>query len=788
MSRVPLTEVIFKNGNPVSLDRGAPVFIYKRGTEKEQAILYASETGEATVEQPLTTDEGGRPERAGVQPWLEPGAYEISVKGVLSPFQVAPTTLPTLADVDAVGVLPGQLVGWDGTEFVVKTVEEWTGFVPPLPHDRSTHLVGDMHFKNYGDRYSPILADLAANPLEVARRIQVGDQTHNARTDQDAEAIPFLQELTALDQAPLTITAGNHDIGGTELRTISQWATAYSALGAAQNFVQDWGYATLISVACDSNEPPRTLPQTQIEYLDAQLAAAGHEICIVLCHYPLYNTVGRVEGGEEQYRTDVVDTGDMPLYPDKTIRAVLQKYTASKKIVWVSGHTHSYSDALGLMKTHYVGDYGIEELRPLGNLLFAPAVGYADAITRAYPNLLSEVKSDFEGSFTGWSNTVAKATKNNFEASATWAKHGSKSLYFKATATEAGATALFGTSPALTGVKGGERYSVSVPVNVIQKGVLGPKLKLLWRDSEGGSLRTDLGSQATSTGEATLVCGVIAPVGAFDLQIVVGNFSTSPANLLANGEVLEMYADYIWLSSPEEEKLLSETSSDFEEGSVGEWLSVKSSSVILNDFSVSATWAKRGTHSLHYKVTAGATSQVTGQIQSLSHAVEPGQKIAVAVPMNLISKGAKGPRVSFSFLDDTETQIPEFVVGGSPIGTTGETVLTLQATVPENAFFVKVSIGNSTTNNRYLEKEEVLEFYVDDIQFAKTVEPPEGGSIVHINAGAIAYLGKHSNDGDPIRTYVMTILDEEVILRCRDHELQEYVSMQDQLALKEPLS
>jgi pectate lyase-like protein len=102
MSRVALTELIFKNTSPVSVDRNATVYVYVRGTET-QATLYANDAGESVLAQPLTTDTGGRPEKNGVQPWVEPGSYDLSVSGQTFPWEAVSGEAGNVVSVNALG-------------------------------------------------------------------------------------------------------------------------------------------------------------------------------------------------------------------------------------------------------------------------------------------------------------------------------------------------------------------------------------------------------------------------------------------------------------------------------------------------------------------------------------------------------------------------------------------------------------------------------------------------------------------------------------------------------------
>lgn len=88
MSRVALSELIFQGANPVRTAPGKTVYVYRRGTE-EQATLYAAESGETTLSQPLTTNSAGLPTKSGAQVWVEPGSYDLRVSGLTSPWEAS---------------------------------------------------------------------------------------------------------------------------------------------------------------------------------------------------------------------------------------------------------------------------------------------------------------------------------------------------------------------------------------------------------------------------------------------------------------------------------------------------------------------------------------------------------------------------------------------------------------------------------------------------------------------------------------------------------------------------
>lgn len=90
MSRVPLSELIFKGTNPVKTASGQSVYVYARGTETK-ATLYTSETGETTVTQPLTTNSSGLPVSGGAQVWVAPGSYTLKIGSSSAPWEASST-------------------------------------------------------------------------------------------------------------------------------------------------------------------------------------------------------------------------------------------------------------------------------------------------------------------------------------------------------------------------------------------------------------------------------------------------------------------------------------------------------------------------------------------------------------------------------------------------------------------------------------------------------------------------------------------------------------------------
>jgi hypothetical protein len=86
VTRVALDEIVIKATSPATLLDDAEVYVYERGTEKE-ADVFTAETGESTLEQPLTTDNGGRIEGDNQRVWFEEGSYDVRVNGETLPWE-----------------------------------------------------------------------------------------------------------------------------------------------------------------------------------------------------------------------------------------------------------------------------------------------------------------------------------------------------------------------------------------------------------------------------------------------------------------------------------------------------------------------------------------------------------------------------------------------------------------------------------------------------------------------------------------------------------------------------
>lgn len=89
MARAPLTETVLTwrevEENVARFRQGATVFVYLRGTA-ELATLFAGESGEDELDQPLITGKGGLIRSGEALAWLDPGTYDLDIDGQRIPW------------------------------------------------------------------------------------------------------------------------------------------------------------------------------------------------------------------------------------------------------------------------------------------------------------------------------------------------------------------------------------------------------------------------------------------------------------------------------------------------------------------------------------------------------------------------------------------------------------------------------------------------------------------------------------------------------------------------------
>lgn len=221
----------------------------------------------------------------------------------------------------------------------------------PAPGGTLLHVIGDTHFGNFFSvRQAKVLADMNKPfmPKPIAR-IHVGDIVENGLTSEDTDAQTWFSQIPS---APTFHAIGNHDhyLG---VRSVASWATAWGY--ESKNHSHDVGEnLRLVFVGPDvypGDGYKYQLTQTTLDYLAAQLSGTSRS-CVVVCHYPLYNTV---LGGSGQYQS--TDDGFWVRGPNNTddteIREVLDAYSNCR--AWVCGHTHSSIESEGFIKSENVG-------------------------------------------------------------------------------------------------------------------------------------------------------------------------------------------------------------------------------------------------------------------------------------------------------------------------------------------------------------------------------------------------------------------------------------------------
>lgn len=151
-------------------------------------------------------------------------------------------------------------------------------------------------------------------------------------------------------------------------------------------------------------------------------------------------------------------------------------------------------------------------------------------------------------------NNLYNAVQNAYERSTVWAAAGTRSLYYKATATGPSAHTgvnTVGPQPVIPG----ETITFSATVNVVQKPAAGQAAYLIWTGPPGWVAPNGErhGAIAPSTGVQTLSCVEVVPAGATGVIPSIANggggAGGSPANYQNTGEVSEFYVDNASITS-----------------------------------------------------------------------------------------------------------------------------------------------------------------------------------------------------------------------------------------------
>jgi 3',5'-cyclic AMP phosphodiesterase CpdA len=204
--------------------------------------------------------------------------------------------------------------------------------------ERTVHCIGDLH----AGAITRVRLDAVSRDVErlgtPALHLQIGDATERGRTEEDEQALSFLERLPG----PWVTVLGNHDVLRNE-RSAAAWARAYGQ--KSHNYSVDLDFARVIVIAPRRTEPGRRagrLPDQTLAFLERELEE-GPDDCWIACHFPLLRTV---MGDPKLHFTSAMDA--FHAKPDREIRALLARHRNAK--LWLSGHTHSPLSAPGLVK------------------------------------------------------------------------------------------------------------------------------------------------------------------------------------------------------------------------------------------------------------------------------------------------------------------------------------------------------------------------------------------------------------------------------------------------------
>lgn len=214
------------------------------------------------------------------------------------------------------------------------------------PDVNTLHCFGDVHMQTTGirgtpDRQDAMIWDMNHGDVPDVQHHFLGDLTESGTAGEDAAFLAF----TAAIPNVKNFTIGNHDVDqDLNARTPAQWAAAYATPGNAANYTYDLPFGVrVISVSFDSMADGSALivlSQATLDYLDAQLTAAGTKDCWIMCHAPLHNTV---LGGAGEFQS--VDGGFFTAAPTGAAidsSAILSILAAHPNVkAWISGHTHT---------------------------------------------------------------------------------------------------------------------------------------------------------------------------------------------------------------------------------------------------------------------------------------------------------------------------------------------------------------------------------------------------------------------------------------------------------------
>jgi hypothetical protein len=594
-------------------------------------------------------------------------------------------------------------------------------------------------------RAEAVAADLAAHPIPVAHRIQLGDLTDSSpHTDSLPKAL--LDGLPEDWSAPM----GNHDMFGRSS------ATASAAYGLTQNYTRDLGFAIGVFTAPDANVEPYTLSAATLEWMEAQFKAARRPV-IWVNHNPLMHTVVGAGPGvtENQYTPTLAF---FAINPDRQIRELLNEYPIVK--LAISGHTHNAKDCYDLIKRHVL----LPELATVENStpVVVPNGDFSLGLTGWQSSIgggvvLDDLSAgtDFNGVVTGLTNLVPEAsgnlksltnwlsevsgtgvTKEKFELSTAWS--GESAGYFKATCTAAKKTAQVWCSktaatPGLFVVTPGTFYHLKVDTKIVQKPATGQTFRITWYTAANAAISSVDSPAVTATGEQTLTVTALAPAGAAYCRMRLCNSET-----LQSGDVSEFY-----------------------------WRNVRGYEITVAVHFL-----------LHLKAHATGTSGAARFRRTSGNKelkATPGKVYAYAADLNVTTKGAAGPNLAMQFLTESGEVLDTFY--GNQATGTGKFRSEVAGQAPSGSAYVVLYVGNQSTTT--LAAGETLEFTCSAILEGDAGLLPAGTrDLITINASATAYTGTEPGDSDPLVSLFLGWLDDEIKVFARNHGTHEWTTIQ----------
>lgn len=221
---------------------------------------------------------------------------------------------------------------------------------PPVAAGDTIHVVSDTHHEVPQVNYPQHIARIAAGDLNtmtgrgsVVGWGHAGDQTTYATEPEFAAHQAWWGGLDR-SGAPQLLTPGNHDligharpVGSPDLFTPTQWAARLGLPGPCYSVDVGADLRVLCVAPAESGGAPRLRMDAERLAWCAEQMAATTRSCVILTHAPLLGTV---------YTPD----DDVYCMHEDTPGSIAAMIAAAPNMrAWISGHTHSKVDTVGLV-------------------------------------------------------------------------------------------------------------------------------------------------------------------------------------------------------------------------------------------------------------------------------------------------------------------------------------------------------------------------------------------------------------------------------------------------------